>query len=271
MEDYAVLIPARLHSKRLPEKALADIGGAPMVVRVAQRVQQAPAGIAPKRVVVATDSPRILDACAQFEIEAVHTADTHISGSDRLAEACQVLRLPKDMVVVNVQGDEPLIDPMLPAAVCQCLTNHPLAHIATAAHVINDTTAIQSPNVVKVVCDANDLALYFSRAPIPWWQGEYNNNATSNSPHNTKTPLTLQHIGIYAYRANTLQQFTQLSSAPLEQIESLEQLRALWNGWRIAVYQTKNSPHRGVDTPDDLKAAQAAWAHGCTTQNWHFA
>lgn len=261
MQDYVVLIPARLHSTRLPEKALADIGGVPMVVRVAQRVQQAPADIAPVRVVVATDSPRILDACAQFDVEAIHTADTHTSGSDRLAQACQLLQLPEDMVVVNVQGDEPLIDPALPAAVCQCLIDQPQANIATAAHAIHDIATIHNPNAVKVVCDANDLALYFSRAPIPWWQGVYNDADGTNSTLPTPTkPLALQHIGIYAYRAKTLQQFTQLPPAPIERLESLEQLRALWHGWRIAVYQTENSPHGGVDTLADLEQVRAAWA-----------
>ncbi len=259
MEDYAVLIPARLHSTRLPEKALADIGGAPMVVRVAQRVQQANSDIAPKRVVVATDSPRILEACAQFGIEAVQTATTHTSGSDRLAQACQLLKLPENMIVVNVQGDEPLIEPSLPASVCQCLINQPQAQIATAAYPTDNIEAIMTAHAVKVVCNINNQALYFSRAPIPWWRAAYNNKEVKNTPQSTLSTLAMLHIGIYAYRVKTLLQFTQLAPTAIEQLESLEQLRALWHGWSIAVHKTKNSPHRGVDTQEDLAAARLAW------------
>lgn len=264
MSPYTILIPARLHSTRLPEKPLADIGGIPMVVRVAQRVQQVQqtaTDVAP-RVVVAADHPRIVQACADFGVQAVLTDSHHPSGSDRLAQACTLLQLPDDSIVVNVQGDEPLIDPQLPQAVAQLLAATPAASMATAAHPLSNWADLCNPNIVKVVCDAQQLALYFSRAPIPWWRDGYANASTAIEPALCQQPAPLRHIGIYAYRVGFLKQFPLLPQAPIEQAESLEQLRALWHGHRIAVHTTPHAPGPGVDTAEDLAAVRALVAAG---------
>ena len=239
-----VLIPARLASTRLPNKPLADIGGIPMVVRVAQRVAS---GMEPgTRVVVAGDSPSILDACASFGVEAILTRQDHPSGSDRLAEACDILGLADHDVVVNVQGDEPLIDPALVKAVAHALQHSASASMGTAAVPIDSADEFFNPNVVKVVLDATSHALYFSRAPIPCWRDAPQGASALPSP------APLRHIGIYSYRVGFLRQFPALPSAPLEQTEALEQLRALWHGHRIAVHIAAQAPGAGVDTPEDL-------------------
>lgn len=243
---FTVLIPARLASTRLPNKPLADIAGLPMVVRVAQRVSAGmPAGT---RVVVAGDSPEILLACQQHGVEAVLTRPDHPSGSDRLAEACDLLHLPDDSLVVNVQGDEPLIDPALVSAVAELLTRRPEASMSTAAHPIHDVADFVNPNVVKVVLDARDLALYFSRAPIAWWRDGFTDGIKS-----LPSPAPLRHIGLYGYRVGFLRQFPTLAQAPIEVTEALEQLRAMWHGHRIAVHVTPHAPGAGVDTPEDLE------------------
>lgn len=244
--NFTVLIPARLGSTRLPNKPLADIGGAPMVVRVAQRVSSSTV-----RVVVAADSPAIITACQAHGIEAVLTRADHPSGSDRLAEACELLGLADEDIVVNVQGDEPLIDPSLVGAVAQLLTERPEASMSTAAHAIDALSDFTNPNVVKVVLDARDLALYFSRAPIPFWRDQ---------PEALPTPAPLRHIGIYGYRVGFLRQFPTLAQAPLEITESLEQLRAMWHGYRIAVHVTPHAPGTGVDTPEDLEHVRRIFA-----------
>jgi 3-deoxy-manno-octulosonate cytidylyltransferase (CMP-KDO synthetase) len=243
---YTVLIPARLASTRLPNKPLADIAGAPMVVRVAQRVHSGVA--ASTRVVVAGDSPAIVQACQDHGIEAVLTRQDHPSGSDRLAEACDLLHLADDEIVVNVQGDEPLIDPDLVQAVAQLLESHPSASMGTAAHAIDNVEDFFNPNVVKVVLDATQIALYFSRAPIAWSRDGFANGVTS-----LPSPAPLRHIGIYAYRVGFLRLFPQLAQAPIEITEALEQLRALWHGYRIAVHVSHHAPGPGVDTPQDLE------------------
>jgi 3-deoxy-manno-octulosonate cytidylyltransferase (CMP-KDO synthetase) len=244
--SFTVLIPARLASTRLPDKPLADIAGIPMVVRVAQRALLSGAS----RVVVATDSPRIAQACAAFQVMSVMTHADHPSGSDRLAQACDLLQLGDNEVVVNVQGDEPLIDPALIDAVAGLLSDRPDCTMSTAAHAIASITELNNPNVVKVVLDARNTALYFSRAPIPaardaggqaWWG--------AGSP----LPPPLRHVGIYAYRTGFLRQFPKLPQAPLEQLEALEQLRALWHGHHIAVHISTDAPGPGVDTPEDLE------------------
>jgi len=243
--SFTVLIPARLASTRLPNKPLADIAGLPMVVRVAQRVR---AGLAPSsQVVVAADSPAIVQACSAHQIEAVLTRVDHPSGSDRLAEACDLLGLDNDQVVVNVQGDEPLMDPALVIAVANLLAQHNAASMSTAAHPIEDPAEYLNPNVVKVVLDANHRALYFSRAPIPWWRDGLGEESGA-----MPNPKPLRHIGIYGYRVGFLRKFPILSQAPLERIEALEQLRALWHGHSIAVHITPHPPGPGVDTPEDL-------------------
>jgi len=251
---FTVLIPARLASTRLPDKPLADIGGLPMVVRVAR--QAARSGAA--RVVVAADHPRILEACAAHGVEAVATRSDHPSGSDRLAEACAQLGLAGDDIVVNVQGDEPLIDPALIDAVAALLPARPEAAMGTAAHAIHTLADYANPNVVKVVLDARGLAHYFSRAPIPhardhagaaWWGPGHAGVPAGHAP--------LRHIGIYSYRAAFLQAFPALSPAPTEAVEALEQLRALWHGHRIAVHVADAAPGPGVDTPEDLARVRA--------------
>lgn len=243
--SFTVLIPARLASIRLPNKPLADINGVPMVVRVAQRALQSSA----LHTVVAADSADIIEQCNAFGIRAVLTRIDHPSGSDRLAEACDLLGLLDDDIVVNVQGDEPLIDPALVDAVATLLRTRPDCAMGTAAHCIDDLADFLNPNIVKVVLDAQQTALYFSRAPIPaarglagqaWWA-------------HGDLPRPLRHVGIYAYRVGFLRQFPRLPQAPMEQLESLEQLRALWHGYRIAVHITDHPPGAGVDTPEDLE------------------
>jgi 3-deoxy-manno-octulosonate cytidylyltransferase (CMP-KDO synthetase) len=240
---FTVLIPARLASTRLPDKPLADLGGAPMVVRVAQRALRSGAN----RCVVAADSPAIIAACQQHGIEAVLTRSDHPSGSDRLAEACEQLGLADDAIVVNVQGDEPLIEPSLIDAVAQLLAVRPEASMSTAAHPIDSVADFTNPNVVKVVLDAHDLALYFSRAPIPWWRDGFAQGIAA-----LPRPAPLRHVGIYGYRVGFLRRFPSLAQAPIEVGESLEQLRALWHGYRIAVHVTDHTPGPGVDTSEDL-------------------
>jgi 3-deoxy-manno-octulosonate cytidylyltransferase (CMP-KDO synthetase) len=237
---FTVLIPARLASSRLPDKPLADIAGVPMVVRVAQQALRSGA----QRVVVAGDHFEIVAACQARGIDAVLTRTDHPSGSDRLAEACDLLSLSDDSIVVNVQGDEPLMDPELVTDVAHLLARHPQAAMSTAAHAIDSTTDFHNPNVVKVVLDAQHMALYFSRAPIAW---------PRDTPDQLPSPAPLRHIGIYAYRVSFLRLFPKLAQAPLERTESLEQLRALWHGHRIAVHITQHAPGPGVDTPEDLE------------------
>lgn len=255
--NFTVLIPARLASTRLPGKPLADIGGAPMVVRVAQRVMPLMGAAGPVRVVVAADSPEIVTACLAHGIETVLTRSDHPSGSDRLAEACELLGLADDEIVVNVQGDEPLIDPALVGAVAQLLIHRPEASISTAAHAIDDLADFNNPNVVKVVLDARGLALYFSRAPIPHWRDapmpSGGHAALAQSLAALPSPAPLRHIGIYGYRVGFLRQFPTLAQAPLEITEALEQLRAMWHGHRIAVHVSAHAPGPGVDTQQDLE------------------
>jgi 3-deoxy-manno-octulosonate cytidylyltransferase (CMP-KDO synthetase) len=247
---FCVLIPARLASTRLPDKPLADIGGQPMVVRVAQRASASSAN----RVVVAADSPAIVRACEAHGVEAVLTGSHHLSGSDRLAEACELLGLSGRDLVVNVQGDEPLIEPSLIDSVAALLQARPQASMTTAAHAVGSVDEFTNPNVVKVVLDAQGLALYFSRAPIPWWR-----DGSAGGLKALPEPRPLRHIGIYGYRAGFLREFPRLAQAPMEVAEALEQLRALWHGHRIAVHVAASAPGAGVDTPADLERVRALW------------
>lgn len=281
MLNLTVLIPARLASTRLPNKPLADVAGLPLIVRVAQQVlsytdafnskftsnniatqaTNTPSRgifdtqkVAQIRAVVACDSESILQVCQQHGIEAVLTRSDHPSGSDRLAEACDILQLADDEIVVNVQGDEPLIDPQLIVDVAQLLQNSPTASMSTAAHVIDSVEEFRNPNVVKVVTDAQNLAMYFSRAPIGWWRdGFIASGSVAGLPVLPSSPKPLRHIGIYAYRVGFLKQFPSLAQADIEVCEALEQLRALWHGHRIAVHVTEQAPGPGVDTPEDLE------------------
>ena len=243
--SFNVLIPARLASTRLPNKPLADIGGAPMVVRVAQAALRSGA----TQVVVACDDASIQAACAAHGVQAVITRVDHPSGSDRLAEACDKLGLTDEAIVVNVQGDEPLIDPQLIAQVANLLQKQPLADMGTAAHAIESVADKNNSNIVKVVLNAKNEALYFSRSLIPFSRDSHPN-----------APKPLRHVGIYSYRAGFLRQFIKLPQAPIEVSESLEQLRALWHGHKIAVHASDAAPGPGVDTPEDLEKVRAIWA-----------
>ena len=240
--SFVVIIPARLASTRLPNKPLADLGGKPMIVRVAERAQASGAA----RIVVATDHADILAACAAHGIEACMTRADHPSGTDRIAEVARTLGLAPGQVVVNLQGDEPLIDPALLAA-CAARIG-PEVPMATCAHPLSGADEAFNPNVVKVVLDKSGRALYFSRATIPWHRDGFARDRASLPPGY----VPLRHIGLYAYTNAFLQEYPQLEPAPLEAIEALEQLRVLWHGVPIAVHVTAEAPHAGVDTPEDL-------------------
>jgi 3-deoxy-manno-octulosonate cytidylyltransferase (CMP-KDO synthetase) len=247
--SFTVLVPARLQSTRLPRKILADLGGVPMVVRVAQRAALSQA----VRVVVAADDAEIVLACQAHGIDCVLTRADHATGSDRLAEACALLGLDGADAVVNVQGDEPLIEPSLIDACAALLKSRPDCVMSTAAHAIDEPSEFANPNVVKVVVDGAGRALYFSRAPIPWWRDGYAQGISTLPPGN----LPLRHIGLYGYQAGFLRRFPKLPPCPLEAVESLEQLRVLWHGERISVHVSPVRPGPGVDTPEDLARVRA--------------
>jgi len=240
--SFIAIIPARLASTRLPNKPLADLGGKPMVVRVAERAQLAGAA----RVIVATDHEDIRAACVQHGVEVCMTRADHPSGTDRIAEVARALNLPADAVVVNLQGDEPLIDPeLLQAAASRISAEVPMS---TCAHPLHDAADAFNPNVVKVVLDKTGRALYFSRATIPWHRDAF----AQSKDALPAGYVPLRHIGLYAYRNDFLQAYPALEVSPLEAIEALEQLRVLWHGYPIAVHVTDSAPAAGVDTPEDL-------------------
>ncbi|GGY02489.1 3-deoxy-manno-octulosonate cytidylyltransferase [Paludibacterium paludis] len=243
MIPFVVVIPARMASSRLPGKPLADIAGKPMVVRVAERARRSSA----TRVVVATDHTAVAAACEADGIDVVMTRADHPSGTDRLAEVVGLLSLPDDALIVNVQGDEPLIDPALIDRLAAVMAGCD-APMATLAHPVHDAGDFLNPNVVKVVLDRNDRALYFSRAPIPWPRDAFAGSARTMPDG---MPV-LRHIGMYAYRASFLNTYTRLAPSPLENIEALEQLRVLWHGHDIVVARVEKAPPAGVDTPEDL-------------------
>ena len=248
---FSVLIPARYASTRLPGKPLADIAGKPMVVRVAERALASGA----ERVAVATDDARVQAAVEAHGIAVCMTRADHPTGTDRLAEAAQQLQLADDTIVVNVQGDEPLIEPSLVRDIAQLLAARPGAAIATACHPIDDPAEAFNPNVVKVVVDRDGYALYFSRATIPWAREAF---AASRERIPEGLPL-YRHYGLYAYRVSFLRGYPLLPPAPIERFEMLEQLRALWHGARIAVLVTHGTPAPGVDTPEDLERVRALY------------
>jgi 3-deoxy-manno-octulosonate cytidylyltransferase (CMP-KDO synthetase) len=242
---FLVIIPARYASTRLHAKPLADIAGKPMVVRVAERARASGA----RAVWVATDKPAIIDAVRLHGHQAIMTRSDHATGTDRIAEAAQQLGLADNDIVVNVQGDEPLIEPDLIREVARSLAEDGEASIATACHQISDPETLFNPNVVKVVLDRGGRALYFSRAPIPWPRDSF---AVNQDALPSGLP-SYRHIGIYAYRAGYLRLYNRLESAAIEHFEALEQLRALWHGHRIAVAVTPHAPQAGVDTAEDLE------------------
>ncbi len=241
--QFRVVIPARYASSRLPGKPLADIGGRPMVLHVLERALQAGA----ESVVIATDDVRVQQAVEAAGHQALMTSPDHQSGTERLVEVAETLGWPDDTLVVNVQGDEPLIDPALIREAARQLVLHDDAVMATLAHPIHDHADFINPNVVKVVADEAGYALYFSRAPIPWPRDAF--AAQQAMPHELGA---LRHIGLYAYRAGFLRTYASLASSPLERYEMLEQLRVLWHGHRISLGITPMAPAPGVDTPEDL-------------------
>ncbi|GAB3464190.1 3-deoxy-manno-octulosonate cytidylyltransferase [Massilia terrae] len=248
--SFTVIIPARLASTRLPNKPLADLGGKPMIVRVAERARESGAA----RIIVATDHADIAAACAAHGIEACMTRADHQSGSDRIAEVALKIGLAPDAVVVNLQGDEPLIDPALLSACAARISAE--VPMATCAHPIADAADVFNPNVVKVVLDKNGRALYFSRATIPWHRDGF----AQSRDHLPAGYAPLRHIGLYAYRNDFLQSYPKLDASPLEQVEALEQLRVLWHGHAIAVHVTASAPPAGVDTPEDLARVRGFFA-----------
>ncbi|HRH80209.1 MAG TPA: 3-deoxy-manno-octulosonate cytidylyltransferase [Thiobacillaceae bacterium] len=252
--EFLVVIPARHASTRLPGKPLADIAGKPMVVRVAERARQSGSA----RVWVATDHPDVAEAARAEGVDVCMTSPDCASGTDRLAEVAERLGWPDEAVVVNVQGDEPLIDPALIRATAELLHRRPQAAMATVCHPIHDPAEVFNPNVVKLVTDKDGYALYFSRAPIPWardaWTG---GGAGSDLPDGLPV---FRHVGLYAYRVGFLKAYPSLERPALEIFESLEQLRALWHGYRIAVLTTPRPSPPGVDTPEDLEKVRALYA-----------
>ena len=235
---FQVIIPARYASTRFPGKPLADLGGKPMVVHVCERAARSGAAA----VHVATDDERIAAAVRAHGHQAIMTRADHASGTDRLAEAAKKLRLKDSSIVVNVQGDEPLIAPKLIAQVARTLERKPEASVSTACHAIYDQDSLANPNVVKVVLDAGGYALYFSRSRIPY-------------PREPGA-LCYRHAGIYGYRVSFLKRYSRLKVSPLEKAEALEQLRVLWHGHRIAVAVSETEIPPGVDTPEDLEAVR---------------
>jgi 3-deoxy-manno-octulosonate cytidylyltransferase (CMP-KDO synthetase) len=242
---FTVVIPARFGSSRFPGKPLKLIAGKPMVQHVWEQARKSAA----ERVVVATDDARILEACRAFGAEVLMTRDDHNSGTDRLAEVAAQLGLASDAIVVNVQGDEPLIPPAVINQVAANLAAHAEAGIATLAEPIDDVEALFNPNVVKVVADLDGLALTFSRAPLPWARDDF---VKTREALPVGVPYR-RHIGIYAYRAGFLHDFVNWGPCWLENTEALEQLRALWHGVRIHVADAAETPPPGVDTPEDLE------------------
>jgi len=242
---FSVIIPARYASTRFPGKPLADIGGKPMVVRVAERARRSGAD----EVLIATDHAGIAAAAARYGYQAVMTRRNHASGTDRIAEVAAKRRYPADHIVINVQGDEPLIEPSLIRRVATSLAGHRAAAMATACHPIASARELANPNVVKVVLDRDGYALYFSRAPIPWARDAF---ARGISRIPAGLPV-YRHLGIYAYRTAFLRAYTRLPPAAVERFEALEQLRALAHGYRIHCAVTRTAPHPGVDTPADLR------------------
>ena len=246
MNKFDVIIPARMHSTRLPNKMTLDLDGIPLIIKTARQAHKSSAN----SVIVATDHSDILSICKKHNIEAVLTKKDHNSGTDRIAEAASVLGLGANEIIVNVQGDEPLIDPSLIDNLAQFIFKKN-AEVATIAHTIETEAEIFNPNIVKVVLDANSNALYFSRAPIPFYRDGF-----VHQGHNFKLPTQLnllRHMGIYAYSVAFLNNYSQMPPSELENIEALEQLRVLYHGHKIAVLVSDIIPQGGIDTIEDLE------------------
>ncbi len=245
MTSFVVVIPARYASIRFPGKPLVEINGKPMVVHVADRARESGA----TEIVIATDDPRIAGAASAHGCTVAMTRDDHATGTDRIAEVVAQRGWDDDTIVVNAQGDEPLLPPTLIRTVAQALEQHDGASIATACHPIQDVAEFLDPNAVKVVVDESGYALYFSRAPVPWPRDAFATGEKNALPEGLPA---LRHIGIYAYRSEFLRRYTTLAPALIEKFESLEQLRAMSHGYRIAVTVSDQAPPPGIDTPDDL-------------------
>lgn len=246
---FKVVIPARLGSTRLPRKVLRELHGKPLV----QHVWEAARRTRARDVVIATDDREVLDACERFGADVVMTSAKHQSGTDRIFEVARRRKWPASAIVVNLQGDEPLMPAALVRRVAQLLAADRKADIATLCHPLHALDEWLNPNFVKVVMDGQGRALYFSRAPIPWRRA----GATREAPQ-LPEGLAFRHIGLYAYRVSALQRFSRLKPAALEVTEALEQLRALAAGMAIRVGVTRDPPPRGVDTEEDLQAVAAA-------------
>lgn len=247
MTNFHVVIPARHASTRLPGKPLLPIAGKPMVIRVAEQAALSGA----QQIWIATDHHAIANVVHEHGFKACLTKESHASGTDRIAEVVAQHAWPDDTIVVNVQGDEPLIPPTLVHAVAEHLHRHPECAIATACHAIHDEASFRNPNIVKAVLDKNGNALYFSRATIPFPRDVF--------AHGQSLPPdmpVLRHIGIYAYRASFLRAYGLLAPTPIEHFEALEQLRALYHGYKIGVYIADQAPPGGVDTEQDLQAVR---------------
>lgn len=262
--DFRVVIPARYASSRLPGKPLLDIGGKPMIVHACERAIESGA----MEVIVATDDKRIKDAVTNVGIRVVMTQPDHTSGTERIAEVAQICGWDEDEIVVNLQGDEPLMDSLFVTRAAEALANQNLAGVATLAATISNPTEIFNPNAVKVVLDSNSYALYFSRAPIPWDREDFKESSQfsrqnsqdigPNTPlDNLKASSHLRHIGLYAYSVGFLKRYVQWATSPLEKIECLEQLRILWQGERILVVPVDKAPEAGIDTPADLERVRS--------------
>lgn len=249
---FKVVIPARFASTRLPGKPLLDIAGRPMLQHVHDQALKSGAG----EVIIATDDQRIFDAATGFGASVRMTSATHESGTERLAEVAAEMGWDDEVVVVNVQGDEPLLPPALVRQVAEGLAGNPAAAVATLAYPINDRDEVSDPNIVKVVLDKDGYALYFSRAAIPCRRDE---------PAGEQAMSALRHIGLYAYRAGFLGRYKGLQASPLEAIEKLEQLRVLWNGIKIHVGMASEMPGHGVDTESDLRRVEKILSGNCSS------
>jgi 3-deoxy-manno-octulosonate cytidylyltransferase (CMP-KDO synthetase) len=254
--SFGVIVPARFASTRLPGKPLLDLGGKPMVVRVLEIAARAGAAFA----LVATDDQRIVDAVRAAGGEALLTSAEHATGTDRLAEVAHRKELAPDLIVVNLQGDEPSVPPEYVTLVADTLRGAPRASLATLATPIHDRSELFDPNVVKVVRDDQGRAMYFSRAPIPWQRGDFERSGATEGE--LPAGSFLRHIGLYAYRVSTLLALSQTPPAPLERAESLEQLRALASGLTIQLAIVDKLPGGGVDVPDDVERARKLFETG---------
>ncbi len=242
--DFKLVIPARYASTRLPGKPLLKIAGKPLIQHVYERAQESAAS----EIIIATDDERIADFANRIDAKVCMTGSHHHSGSERITEVLEKLAWPEDTIVVNLQGDEPCMPPALVNQVAEDLEEHPAAAMATLAGSLKDRDELFDPHVVKVICDAEGYALYFSRAPIPWHRDEF-----LRSHHELPEGTDFRrHIGLYSYRAGFLRRYVNWTPAPIEKAESLEQLRVLWNGERIHVSRAVREPGPGVDTRDDV-------------------